>query len=298
MLSNLFKIKRKKSLGATLTELMVSTAIFGFITLGLLGMVQYGTKSWRKVDARFEVEKGLRRAVLDLNYNLRNTDITTFNCGNKADQGISWMAFKVPVKYDASGIIYPEQIDFTPEEATPIKWNFFLLYYTLPPSNCAECNRLFGNFDVAKCPHKRLIKRWIFIEKATSLMPATMKAFKIANLVADDKEREYLEIKDPVSVKNPVAAFLTAEDLSMGDKILAKDIVNFNINYNDSFKDAPRPPGSTAKPGTVQYTLRAFKVLEASAAHVTTDSFAKKDFSDRFTVQIDQGITPMNSRLK
>ena len=276
--------------GATLAELMISTVIFGFITLGLLSIIQFGTKSWRHVESRYDVEKGIRRAIVDLNYNLRNTDITTFNTGISNDK-ISWMAFKIPASYSATGEIFEDQlaIDTTTNK---LMWNFYALYYARRPDGCPACAKI-GITDAAQCPHKQLIKKTIFVgDSSTVGMPPGMNAVDgCANKLTS------LTNNNLALTNASLTSLLTAPNLAQGDKVLVQDVVNFNINFNDNVTDKTkaRPNGTTAKPGSVQYTLRCFKELEASQVHVSVDSFSNRKFSDKFTIQFDQGIIPMNN---
>lgn len=305
-MKNFYRSFKKNSIyGATLTELVIATAVFGFISLGLLSIIQYGTKSWRQVESRFEVEKGIRRAVMDLNYNLRNTSITSVTAGvgemGVDETAVPWLAFQISALID-DGSIFEDRLQYNLTDKK-IEYNFFVLYYLMPPLekgrfNCSECARL-NNANPGICPHKWLVKRYFYRLPASGVIPDKLKSEVFP------KEIEYIVDSNYSSTdKKNVQLCLREPELNQGDRVLSKSMMDFRVWYDDSISKPKRTyvtQGKTAQTNAVQYTLRAFKSLEASQAKVNItvagqdSSFSHLAFANRYTVQIDQSVVPLNS---
>ena len=291
-----------KKRGATLIELMLATAIFGFLTIALLAILQYGTKSWRQVESRFQAEKDVRKVVLDINNSLRNSDITTFNTDGK-----SWMAFKTSNNYEPGNKILEN--DFKFDSNGKVVWTFFAFYYLYDPSmgggKCEKCNKL--NFTGMDCPHKVLAKKWLWIKNpdASGAVETDLPLFA-RNFEGYDKEITHLETT-VVSSKTGKIPDIAVEPNPAKDKpvpkILAQNIMNFTVAFSieeDPNVSGRNGAGNGGKPNTVQYTVRAFKELEASEAKIngatiSPETLASRKFTARFTMQIDQGVAPLNN---
>ncbi len=320
MLRKFVNGKMRLSRGATLLELIIATAVFGFLTLALLGILQFGTRSWRHVESRFQAEKDIRRAVLDINSHLRNTDVATFNSGTSTietpsdsstphdnlsvdEKGITWMAFKTATarsgEHGDGPDILEGQLQYDPEHSSSgIKWTFFLLYYVIPLKSCSACSE-FGITDERLCPHKQLVRKWLWIgDKAVAPdlasgtgMPETFTGGR--KYIQSGELQEYLT--SPSDYKSGGGPF---------PKLLANNVMNFNVAFYDPTFPAGSwraPQAMASKPGTVQYTIRCFKQLEATQIRVKEEllkggnSDVQKRFVEKFTMQIDQGVAPLNN---
>ncbi len=293
--------------GATLTELVIATAVFGFISVGLLAIIQYGTKSWRQVESRFEVEKGIRRSVMDLNYNLRNTTMTSVTAGLE-EEGIGntpipWVAFQISALIDSDGNILEDRLQYDLTDMK-IQYNFFVLYYLMPPLengtfHCSECARL-GNTVAGLCPHKWLVKRFFYKLPASAAVPGKLKS----EVFSDDIKYIVASDSSEPNTKN-VKLCLREPNIAQGDRVLSKSMMDFRVWYNDSISSPARTyvtAGRTAQANAVQYTVRAFKALEATQAKVNitltneSSTFSNLAFVNKYTVQIDQSVVPLNSK--
>lgn len=289
-----------KERGATLTELMIATAVFGFLTLALLAIIQFGTKSWRQVESRFQAEKGIRKVVLDINSNLRNSDIATFNT-----DGRTWMAFKTSHDYDptagstVNNNIFENQFLF--DSNGRVLWTFFSLYYLYDPKKadaCEKCDKI-GYDD---CPHKVLIKKWLWINNSYGEGDPRRTPPTLASGSDISSTAKYLissgSAPNTVTIPNGI---MVAPDMSARPipKILANNIMNFSVAYSIKAPDGKvvdrDKQGNGGKPNTVQYTVRAFKELESTKVATSPEVSRSKAFVDRFTMQIDQGIAPLNN---
>ena len=326
-LYNKFKIR-----GATLTELMIATAVFGFLTLALMGILQYGTKSWRQVESRFQAEKDIRKAVLDINANLRNSDINTFNTSNSATSAggaATWMAFATAHDFDSANI-FENRLDFnlTASTAKP-EWHFFALYYLYDPgTGCKNprCPSLRAGLGAeVGCPHKILVKKWLYIDNARPGInphPSGTSPTGSAYTQSDTTPQPVITghqrfpLTNPQRLDNtlitagPAGNLLGAPKAAdrPAPKILTNNVMNFRVAFQAVNPGVVGGGGrgnlvgvAGAPVNSVQYTIRCFKELEASRSNVSSSALgaanspAFKRFADKYTMQIDQAIVPLNN---
>lgn len=286
--------------GATLTELLIATVIFGAISLALISLVQYGTQSWRKVESRFDVEKGLRRAVIDINNSLRNTDFASVSTGvalNKNNN--NWLAMKQSVRLSGNIPVFSD-ISMSADDSK-LDYNFLYIYFLVSPANCLKCdalNQAGAQLNEALCPHKELIKRVVFLNK-TSDPDSNSSGSQTSESPSVPTSYCFLDVANDADTVTQVASTdfakisggndFSTKNYAIGDRLLATNIMNFSINI---------PASDEENYGVVQYTLRAFKELEASKIHITSASFTDRKYRrliELFTLQIDQGVAPLNN---
>ncbi len=290
-----------KERGTTLAELLIATVIFGFLTMILLGVINFGMRSWKTVESRSSAEREVRRALLDLSRSLRNTDIRTFSYGNynKSGQRISWMAFK---SAQAAELYDPEYIDFDGNASTAadrMKWNYFILYYAIPPSGDTCSNDIYDTSSLAssefKCPHKLLIKKYL----------------RIGGTDGIDTSKTYLSETDASTYLTPTvstaeAIASTAEKAVENDpgnsayagsvRVVSKNVLIFSANYYDPYSH--RGDSSLQCP-EVQFSVKCFKVLEfASSGSIGTMNLHGSNVNQTFSVQVDQKIIPSNNNYE
>lgn|GEM_PF-1314335 len=288
--------------GTTLAELLIATVIFGFLTMILLGVINFGTRSWKTVESRSSAEKEVRRALLDLSRSLRNTDVRTFSYGNYNNSGkrISWMAFKTA---QARELYDPEYITFdgtgaSYEEKMP--WTYFILYYAIPPSGDTCENDVYDVSSLAssqyKCPHKLLIKKYLLIGGTNGI--STSKSY-----LSESDVTAYLtpttSVND-INASNEKAIKAIEDDSTLGTevfkravRVVSKNVLIFAANYFDPWGN--RGDSSLECP-EVQFSVKCFKVLEfASSGSIGTMNLHDSSVNKTFSVQVDQKVIPANN---
>lgn len=293
------KQKRKNNQGATLAELLIATLIFGFLTMILLGIINFGTRAWKTVESRSTAEKEVRRALLDLSKSIRNTDIRTFNYG-VTDTGsagpVPWIAFKTAQKDDLSD---PETINFDGSKVGTerIKWTYFILYYLIKPPGDL-CFPETKNSNEYYCPHKWLIKK--FLKISTAGGPGDTGIYDTFSgsrtYLTENEAKLYLTQSDSV---NTVSAAEKAIDKSITGTVrqVCKNVLVFSTNFYDPYTVPNRGDSGISVP-EVQFSVKCFKVMEFAS----TGAIGKRNLNDSsgaipttMSVQVDQKIIPANS---
>ncbi|MBQ7528668.1 prepilin-type N-terminal cleavage/methylation domain-containing protein [bacterium] len=169
--------------GATLIEVIISTAVFSVLMLTLFMMVQYGLESWRNIEGRNATQRMMRKVSLftmdDIrrssfscmgvvslpSYNANNINKIVYgedltkNSGYKVGQAIFMhSAYNTDTSGDTSGSLrFRRKDDGTPE------WRDTILYYATALTE-AEHARRYGDKSCgnnSSCPHKWLVRRVI-----------------------------------------------------------------------------------------------------------------------------------------
>ncbi|MHC9544422.1 MAG: type II secretion system protein J [Vulcanimicrobiota bacterium] len=293
----------QKERGTTLAELLIATVIFGFLTMILLGVINFGTRSWKTVESRSSAEKEVRRALLDLSRSLRNTDVRTFSYGNTEISGkrVSWMAFATA---QAKELYDPEYITFdgTGTTATDkMPWTYFILYYAIPPSGDSCSTDVYNTSSLAssqfKCPHKLLIKKYLLIGGSGINLPSGR------SYLIESEVTPYLTSTpsvNEVNTSSETAIKAIEDDTTLGTevfkravRVVSKNVLIFAANYFDPW--AHRGDSSLGCP-EVQFSVKCFKVLEfASSGSIGTMNLHDSSVNKTFSVQVDQKIIPANN---
>ena len=287
-----------KDRGTTLAELLIATVIFGFLTMILLGVINFGTRSWKTVESRSSAEKEVRRALLDLSRSLRNTDVRTVSYGNHSN--ISWLAFKTA---QAAELYDPEYITFDGTGSTyqdKLPWTYFILYYAIPPAGDSCSGDVYNTSSLAssefKCPHKLLIKKYLLIGGTDGI--SSTKSY-----LSDTDVTPYLTATTSVNEVDTAAekAIKAIEDdTSLGSevfknavRVVCKNVLIFSSNYYDPW--GGRGDSSMQCP-EVQFSVKCFKVLEfASSGSIGNMNLNASTVNQVFSVQVDQKIIPGNN---
>jgi hypothetical protein len=243
--------------GATLTELLIATVIFGFLTMILLGVINFGSNSWRNLEGRSSAQKEIRLSLLELTKSVRNTDIRTFSCGNTTNgtKTCNWMCFKT---MQAIELYKPESLALScgptpfpngpcPSGANRFRWSYFVLIYAISPDNCGcsttentynyvDNDNLTASSDGAKytsilnsqqykCPHKILIKKYLAFsdaDQAPLYWPSSYKGGdnNIKGFPSHySPERRFLKANDikPYLTVSPVPSQVTSGETAVRD---------------------------------------------------------------------------------
>ncbi|MDQ7821542.1 MAG: hypothetical protein RDV48_01970 [Candidatus Eremiobacteraeota bacterium] len=280
--------------GTTLAELLIATFIFGFLTMILLGIINFGTQTWKKVESRSSTEKDIRRALLDLSKTMRNTDVATFNCSGSYSKSINgktfvvpWMAFKTA---QAVELYDPEFVGFDgTTDTNRMQWTYFILYYAVPPTN-DNCQ---GDTAAEKyCPHKILIKKFLAVS-GTGTGGTDANITNKTYLSSSDVD-PYLTQTE--SAKDVASGTEKAVDTTLGPSVsvVARNVLNFAPGFND-LKNS-RSYGITASIPQVAFSLKCFKVLEyAKSGAIGTSDLASSLIPSTMSIQVDQKIIPANN---
>ena len=288
----MFIYKKNKKLGSSLIELLISCAVFFFIFVSIFVVLHIGSVSWKTAEEKYVMEQNIRKAVSDINSNLSNTDISSFNSGRYLSEDgeiYPWMSFKLffsNFKDQFSDNLY---IDFFGDFKKQLELNdskFFVLYY-LSPMKSADFK---DSKDLHLLP-KSLIKVIIPIDK--------------------DNEKKYMTRLDVKSFMKP----LSVEDINLkSSSIIADNIADLNISFNDS-KNVEKSNDDKISNGSITYSIIAFREVDKSSRKI--DEVAKKKLikeydktkknkkaekheddsvkKNRYSIQINQSIVPFNN---
>lgn len=184
--------RRSPGKGTTLVELMIATFVFGFLSIMLLGILNFGTKTWRNVESRSSVETDMRRAVMDMNREIKDTIITsvvtgTFTPVTPAGCGPQfYLCFASLVRDgDSEDLRFwtyngtdPTTAYFSlivNPAAQPSEYfrrirgyNRWILYYTIRPFKhdqlLGTCSPDIPGSSIYRCPHKLLMKKELWAD--------------------------------------------------------------------------------------------------------------------------------------
>lgn len=280
--------KKRKILGSSLIELLISCAVFCFMAICIFVVLHIGSVSWKTADEKYGMEQNIRKSVSDINSNLTNTDISSFNSGRfLSDDGETypWMAFKVffsNLKNQFSNNLYIDFFGSTKDELEISDSKFFVLYY-LSPQKTNENNNIKSEYQP-----KNLVKLIIPIDK--------------------NNEKKYMTRFDVKDFVNPL------NNENDNSTIIANNIADFNASFNDS-NNFEKSNDDEIPDGTINYFIVAFREIDKSSRKI--DEVTKKklikeydktkknkklrnhNYDDskkhRYSIQINQSILPFNN---
>ncbi len=224
-----------KMKGSSLIELLISAAIFCFITISLLAVLHMGSLSWRTADEKYTIEQNLRRAVSSINFTLKNSSISSFNAGrlNKNGQFYSWMAFKSGLFFDGTNSALVNHLDFHPE-GEGVNWHFFCIYYLEPQIDATG----------AVLPVKNLVAKYVPINASGNSNLNTLV------YMTDDEAEKYIVYSGDSFEDFPITSFTIAEDIAA-----------FTAEFND-LSHPEKQNSSLITDGVVRYSLTALKEMK------------------------------------
>lgn len=288
---SIFKKKNKK-IGSSLIELLISCAVFCFMAICIFVVLHIGSVSWKTADEKYGMEQNVRKAVSDINSNLTNTDISSFNSGRFLSEDgeiYPWMAFKLffsNLKSQFSDNLYIDFFGSSKNELEISDSKFFVLYYLSPIKSEGE-----DSPEELYLLPKNLVKVIIPIDK--------------------NNEKKYMTQLDVKSFMKPLSIEDTNQNTS---SIVADNIADFNVSFNDS-KNVDKSNDNEILNGTVNYSITAFREVEKSSRVI--DEVAKKKLikeydkvkkhkkaenhnpeeskKNRYSMLINQSIVPFNN---
>lgn len=313
---NLCFINNKRQLGATLIEVMVSTAVFSLISLSLMIIFNFGVKSWRNVEARVNAELSLNAAAADLNNVLRNSSadniiIGPLGEGGAADgsnetsadssSGFAYICCPSAALYDSSGVgesatggFFTNRFNYcvpTNEGQSVTKegisWNYWVCYFVAKQAgNCPDCLSLW-NGDSDCCPHKLLIKRWCRADNVD--VPNDMAEWSggayCPKLLADyDKKYNDNKIHNDKILSKNIMAFKAQKNndtILFSIKVFKPNINNVKIT-EDNVRDS------------IDFLYRDLP-LKNDGFYDVDNSAVERDPLSSYTVQVDGAVTPLNT---
>ncbi|MDQ7822703.1 MAG: hypothetical protein RDV48_07920 [Candidatus Eremiobacteraeota bacterium] len=268
--------------GTTLLELVIATAIFGFLTLILLSIINFGTRSWRNVESRYAVETEIRRAVFDMNREMRATNISTATAGTSDIGGgayVPWICFASAAKNSDE----TADIDVDTTAVSPLYFRW-ILYYCLRSGDhtgSGTCSPDVPSSSQYFCPHKLLIKKELYWEED---LP-DHKGYELSFLTSTIVKNHLTPTDSLASVSTLEGAYASYVKSSY---ILARNVLVFATNYCDP--STARGDLSLGAP-ELQFTLRCFKVLE-SGISVKDNAQDLYGFPPTLSVQINSKVVP------
>ena len=290
------KLRKNKKPGTTLIELMIATFIFGFLSLILLAVLNFGTRSWKSIESRSAVELELRRAAFDLNRELRGGSVIYASYGSATKSGAEGKQFYISVgshqHWSDVPLDYSLGIDKTTITSKPI-WRF-ILYYTRRPQNhdakFGSCSADNPDSSRYYCPHKLLIKKELYANMnpgggdlyydnpgGSSSRKCALETSKIINHLSATE-----------SLNDVSAATENGKQDYVKDvRVLARNVLVFTTNMYDGYNGYG---DSSLSPAELQYTLRCFKILEYGKVQGTNDLYS---LPPTMSVQLDSKVIPM-----
>lgn len=268
---------KRKSIGATLIEVMVSTAVFALVSMSLMVIFNIGIRHWRGIEEKSKTESFLNKSMIDINATLRNTDVANVFCSYDDKTGNGILICGSNASYDeTNSCIMEKSIDCHYSgsgEFISLDWPFIIVYFTCSesPIDCNDC--ISCGFSSAKfCIHKKLVKRWFSIEPKAKVL--TWPNGKTMNNIA----KEYIE----GSSGNIVSPNFYSPDPNKNDLVLASDIIFFK----------PKLAGDA-----VDYELKAFNRISLSKEIVNVDEVDKslEKGLDNHSMLVSSSIYPLNN---
>lgn len=262
----------RRSRGATLTEVIITTGIFSLLVLALFAVMKYGVRSWKNIEARNSVQTQLRKVELFLLEDLKRSSFAQLRVETMPE---GWAAGSadalVGVEKHGPEVWFLSALDDSGEQFLRTSdgnpdWQRNVLYYCVKPSDawhqatygflCQPDSAKVDNLYDTWCPHKWLIRKEI---RQTSLLDET----SIQNYLTTPTSRdlEYMKTTEP--------------DLERV-QVLADTLLIFRV---------------TLKIPEVLVDLKAFRVLEAGDILRVGESSLDNNV---FTVQYDARVVPNN----
>ncbi len=274
--------------GTTLVELMIATFIFGFLTMLLLSIINFGTQSWRNVEARYSVETDVRRAIFDMNKEMRNTNIKTVStkCSTVSGQFVYWVVFASPSQQMDGVCDYSNTTG-----SITYKNQRWVLYYAMRPANhdtrYGACDADNPGSSMFYCPHKLLIKKELYCYYENPIYDGRQVIYpNLEDTLSSATVEQFLT---PTESKNNESASLA--DYVQSARVLARNVLVFTTNYGDP----PTRGDISITAPEIQYTLRCFKLFEyKSRVGLSNDLYGT---TPSMSVQIDSKVVPMYNEM-
>lgn len=292
--------RRRRTLGATLIELLISTAVFSFIAIALFAIMRDGTRNWQAVEARSNVQTQLRTFERDITEELQKAQLSSVRIyGYNSGEGYQHAIFFKSAMNEAddpSKLGVPSIFQLGAEIPVPqVHWQRYVLYYLNRPTNaqhvadygytCATS----GNPDNV-CPHKWIVRKDIALSANLT---------KGADVVDSAKNLGVGAFVEAAGVDNSLLVFPPAgTSLPVGNvwrvKVLARNILAFNLGVADSLgvavgvdvNGAPKAGGTV-----IRYDIKTVKLMEAASMLRIGDSDLSQS---QYTIQLDNAATPVN----
>jgi len=307
-------MKRVRKRGATLIELMITVGVYTFIVLALFALTRDGTKGWKSIETRTQVQSQLRNFERDISEELKRTALDSIrfygmNTGDSYKRGILMLS-AMNNRDDVTVLGEPSSfwVDETKDPPEP-KWQRWVLFYLTRPDR-DEHVRTYGyackSYDTNPapdnlCPHKWLVRKDIYLSAMSANTKTQLTALSKDKLVeGSGSGRPFIEGNQGAG-DEPTEAQLFALQTTSGSlvartRILARDILSFSFNVLDA-AGAPLPTPVNAKGAIktggkiVLFDVKAFKVTEAQGLISVGESDMS---SSTFTVQLDNRVIPQN----
>lgn len=228
--------------GATLLEVMISTAVFAVVSMTLMAAFNLGLKYWRDVDSKFEAERYLNRAMTDIDAAVRNSDVSRIATGYDPVSGDGIIVCGSAAGFSNDRGILEKELSYSSSgENLSVNWSFNVVYFTFSPENCGKCIP-----GASRCVHKRLVKRWFSMTPEFLLADAWP-----ADVSGEDFVSSY--IGGESSGKVPAKKGYSAKRY---DSVLASDLIYF-------------------KPSGIEYSIKALKTFGMTSEHFNADEIDK-----------------------
>lgn len=271
---------RGASRGATLIELLVGTAIFGFLMLASVAMLQIGMNGWRAIEARSSVARQLNLLEADMIQELKRafqSTVGVYTPGSDYRWAL-WMKTNVnsPGCVDAGGspLRLGDSLVPVTNQGAPVPQRYIVYYVTRmdPDEHQAQFGYLCSSFSTTTgpdtvCPHKLLVKKDIYLltGKTTgsdSIGPPGGGAATIANLVGYTHD---LSCRQSALLRTG-EAFSPASNVSR-TRIVARNVVSFEVTRLALDPANPLlPPRVDARGPIVLFDIKTFKSEDAGAS--------------------------------
>ena len=212
--------------GATLPELIVSSAIFMFLSTALLVIMNVGVKSWTVIERKTVAESGLNRLSSSIIQTVSNSSAGSLFSAYNEDSGDGRLLCLASLRTEG-GSLLNDELSYDAESGV-ILWNFQVVFFTAKLKECRECRSIWGG-DQRYCPHRMVVRRLYAVEPTS--LKITPWSDVLSRFLDDDGE----------------AAPCSGPDLYSSepyDKVLAHNIIAF------------RP--SVSK-GVVRFSVKALK---------------------------------------
>ena len=274
----------KKHKGFTVSELMVSVAIFSIISIILFVTFSSGQKHLATSTSKLDNERGINIATQDINFSIRNGSLSTIGILSKND-GTGYISIESASTYDTNthNIINNDLSFNISGTSSSMKWNFVIVYFTAKINNCPKCKELGLNLENKNlCPHKHLIKRYYTLNNTYTgfLKWSNTTNLTLLNLINNNYNNDKY------------------------DKILARNVITFipqsagrSITYSIKlFKDHNIVKNSITEE-KLQKTIEAVKTELANnnELNLTQTATITDDPLTNYTTQINYTVTPLNN---